>query len=155
MGAADTAADTGNLLRQQERPVRQPDGAAHQPAREDRQSTVQQVCRTPAFVLLKPTKCTVGDELIFYRDFDCDGSLDESIENMERGSLASFGSGGTTDSEHGAQRGLEQRPVSGACNSPGPGQGPHPGHGHDACDSSVSGVRILRKLLAETLSLSP
>ena len=33
------------------------------------------------------------------RDFDDAGSLDESIENMERGSLASFGSGGTTDSE--------------------------------------------------------
>ena len=34
------------------------------------------------------------------RDFDCEtGSLDESMENMERGSLASFGSGGTTDSE--------------------------------------------------------
>ena len=35
-----------------------------------------------------------------HRDFDCEtGSLDESMENMERGSLASFGSGGTTDSE--------------------------------------------------------
>merc|ERR1719273_2925423 len=34
------------------------------------------------------------------RDFDCEtGSLDESMENIERGSLASFGSGGTTDSE--------------------------------------------------------
>ena len=33
------------------------------------------------------------------RDFDDAGSLDESIENLERGSLASFGSGGTTDSE--------------------------------------------------------
>ena len=32
------------------------------------------------------------------REFDA-GSLDESIENLERGSLASFGSGGTTDSE--------------------------------------------------------
>merc|ERR1711936_395537 len=35
------------------------------------------------------------------RDFDCEtGSLDESMENIERGSLASFGSGGTTDSDH-------------------------------------------------------
>merc|ERR1712192_233636 len=34
------------------------------------------------------------------RDFDCEtGSLDESMENIERGSLASFGSGGTTDSD--------------------------------------------------------
>merc|ERR1712106_959884 len=33
------------------------------------------------------------------RDFDDAGSLDESIEIMERGSLASFGSGGTTDSD--------------------------------------------------------
>ncbi|XP_023330642.1 triple functional domain protein isoform X4 [Eurytemora carolleeae] len=33
------------------------------------------------------------------RDLEETRSLDESIENMERGSLASFGSGGTTDSE--------------------------------------------------------
>ena len=33
------------------------------------------------------------------RDFD-DASLDGSIENIERGSLASFGSGTTTDSEN-------------------------------------------------------
>ena len=37
--------------------------------------------------------------MIISRDLEDTRSLDESIENMERGSLASFGSGGTTDSE--------------------------------------------------------
>ena len=37
--------------------------------------------------------------LMIFRDLEDTRSLDESIENMERGSLASFGSGGTTDSE--------------------------------------------------------
>lgn len=34
-----------------------------------------------------------------FRDFDDGASLDGSIETLERGSLASFGSGTTTDSE--------------------------------------------------------
>ena len=37
--------------------------------------------------------------MMIFRDLEDTRSLDESIENMERGSLASFGSGGTTDSE--------------------------------------------------------
>jgi len=68
------------------------------------------------------------------RDFDDAGSLDESIENMERGSLASFGSGGTTDSD--------SRPdhrVSTAC--------------HTIQDlEDTGGVAQLRKLLTETLT---
>ena len=35
-----------------------------------------------------------------FREFDDNTSLDGSLENMERGSIASFGSGNTTDSEH-------------------------------------------------------
>ena len=35
-----------------------------------------------------------------YREFEDNASLDGSLENMERGSIASFGSGNTTDSEH-------------------------------------------------------
>jgi hypothetical protein len=43
----------------------------------------------------------VTHKLLFNgRDFEDAGSLDESIEQMERGSLASFGSGGTTDSDN-------------------------------------------------------
>lgn len=38
--------------------------------------------------------------LFHYREFEDNTSLDGSLENMERGSIASFGSGGTTDSEH-------------------------------------------------------
>jgi triple functional domain protein len=34
------------------------------------------------------------------REFDDGASLDGSLENVERGSLASFGSGTTTDSEN-------------------------------------------------------
>lgn len=37
---------------------------------------------------------------MFFSDFEDAGSLDGSIDNMERGSLASFGSGTTTDSEN-------------------------------------------------------
>jgi hypothetical protein len=33
------------------------------------------------------------------RDMDDSTSLDESVENLDRGSLASFGSGNTTDSD--------------------------------------------------------
>ena len=70
----------------------------------------------------------------YVRDFDDAGSLDESIENMERGSLASFGSGGTTDSD--------SRPdhrVSTAC--------------HTIQDmDEAGGVGQLRKLLTETLT---
>lgn len=36
----------------------------------------------------------------FSREFEDGTSLDGSIENVERGSLASFGSGNTTDSDH-------------------------------------------------------
>ena len=74
-----------------------------------------------------------------FRDFDDAGSLDESIENMERGSLASFGSGGTTDSD--------SRPdhrVSTACDTIQDTQDQQDG----------GGVGQLRKLLAETLSWS-
>ena len=35
-----------------------------------------------------------------FRDFEDGTSLDGSIEHMERGSLASFGSGNTTDSDN-------------------------------------------------------
>ena len=35
-----------------------------------------------------------------FREFEDNGSLDGSLENMERGSIASFGSGNTTDSDH-------------------------------------------------------
>lgn len=35
-----------------------------------------------------------------FREFEDNTSLDGSLENMERGSVASFGSGNTTDSEH-------------------------------------------------------
>ena len=34
------------------------------------------------------------------REFEDNGSLDGSMENVERGSIASFGSGNTTDSDH-------------------------------------------------------
>jgi hypothetical protein len=34
------------------------------------------------------------------RDFEEMGSLDESIDQLERSSLASYGSGGTTDSDN-------------------------------------------------------
>ena len=74
-----------------------------------------------------------------FRDFDDTGSLDESVENMERGSLASFGSGGTTDSD--------SRPdhrVSTACDKIQDTQDEQDG----------GGVGQLRKLLAETLSWS-
>ena len=36
----------------------------------------------------------------YYREFEDGTSLDGSIENIERGSLASFGSGNTTDSDN-------------------------------------------------------
>ena len=36
----------------------------------------------------------------YSRDFEDGASLDGSIENLERGSLASFGSGNTTDSDN-------------------------------------------------------
>ena len=35
-----------------------------------------------------------------YREFEDGASLDGSIENIERGSIASFGSGNTTDSDN-------------------------------------------------------
>ena len=37
---------------------------------------------------------------LFFREFEDNASLDGSLENMERGSIASFGSGNTTDSDH-------------------------------------------------------
>lgn len=36
---------------------------------------------------------------IFCRDLEECNSLDESVENLDRNSLASFGSGNTTDSD--------------------------------------------------------
>ena len=43
----------------------------------------------------------INSILNHYRDFDVDAaSLNGSIDNMERGSLASFGSGTTTDSDN-------------------------------------------------------
>lgn len=35
----------------------------------------------------------------YFRDLEDSTSLDESVENLDRGSLASFGSGNTTDSD--------------------------------------------------------
>ena len=40
------------------------------------------------------------DIYFHYREFEDGASLDGSIENIERGSLASFGSGNTTDSDN-------------------------------------------------------
>lgn len=73
------------------------------------------------------------------RDFDDAGSLDGSIENLERGSLASFGSGGTTDSEgqHRVSREaacLDQR--------------------EDTGTAQTLAVDNLQKLVDETLKLS-
>ena len=71
------------------------------------------------------------------RDFDDVGSLDESIENLDRGSLASFGSGGTTDSEREVQRVSTEH----AC--------------QDNHEETVLGpMEKLNKLVAQTLSLS-
>ena len=73
------------------------------------------------------------------RDFDDAGSLDESIENLDRGSLASFGSGGTTDSEREGQRVSTEH----VC--------------QDNPEETVLGLgpmEKLNKLVAQTLSLS-
>ena len=75
------------------------------------------------------------------RDFDDAGSLDESIENLDRGSLASFGSGGTTDSEREGQRVSTEH----VC--------------QDNPEETVLGLGLgpmekLNKLVAQTLSLS-
>ena len=76
------------------------------------------------------------------RDFDDAGSLDGSIENLERGSLASFGSGGTTDSEgqqHRVSREaacLDQRPED------------------TSGTAQTLAVDNLQKLVDETLKLS-
>ena len=43
--------------------------------------------------------CSLVYYLFFYRDLDDSASLDESVENLDRGSVASFGSGHTTDSD--------------------------------------------------------
>jgi len=43
--------------------------------------------------------CSLVYYLYFYRDMDDSASLDESVENLDRGSVASFGSGNTTDSD--------------------------------------------------------
>lgn len=45
------------------------------------------------------------------RDMDDSASLDESVENLDRGSLASFGSGNTTDSDKVGSTHLSLRPV--------------------------------------------
>ena len=94
------------------------------------------------------------------RDFDDAGSLDESIENMERGSLASFGSGGTTDSE-----GAHRVSTDHAClSSVDTGEGTHVGAnraGDSIPDIIVSessenntAVENLQKLVEETETLS-
>jgi hypothetical protein len=44
-------------------------------------------------------RCSLIYYLYFYRDMDDSASLDESVENLDRGSVASFGSGNTTDSD--------------------------------------------------------
>jgi hypothetical protein len=43
--------------------------------------------------------CSLIYFLYFFRDMDDSASLDESVENLDRGSVASFGSGNTTDSD--------------------------------------------------------
>ena len=43
--------------------------------------------------------CDEEHNFNFFRDLDDSTSLDESVENLDRGSLASFGSGNTTDSD--------------------------------------------------------
>ena len=76
------------------------------------------------------------------RDFDDAGSLDESIENMERGSLASFGSGGTTDSEPGHHR-VSREPAA-ACRA----------SLEEPAVTQTQAVDNLQKLVDETLKLS-
>ncbi len=49
---------------------------------------------------LKYFICYYQTILSTFRDFEDGTSLDGSIEHMERGSLASFGSGNTTDSDN-------------------------------------------------------
>ena len=66
------------------------------------------------------------------RDLEDAGSLDESLENLDQGSLASFGSGGTTDSERVS--------TEHACDGDGDAQG--------------HALSNLNKLVAQTLSLS-
>ena len=80
--------------------------------------------------LVVPSTVSTATSQRSSRDFDT-----ESIENIERGSLASFGSGGTTDSER-----VSTEP---ACTSSGAGVA--------AADTAVGN---LQKLVDETLSLS-
>ena len=47
-------------------------------------------------VMSRPFAC-------YFSEFEDNASLDGSLENMERGSVASFGSGNTTDSEQKVQ----------------------------------------------------
>merc|ERR1712110_998077 len=75
------------------------------------------------------------------RDFDDAGSLDGSIENLERGSLASFGSGGTTDSE--GQHKVSSKEA--ACLEQGEDQG---------TSQQTMAVDNLQRLVDETLKLS-
>ena len=74
------------------------------------------------------------------RDFDDAGSLDGSIENLERGSLASFGSGGTTDSE-----GQHKVSKEAACLEQREDQG---------TSQQTMAVDNLQRLVDETLKLS-
>jgi len=80
--------------------------------------------------LVVPSTVSTATSQRSSRDFDT-----ESIENIERGSLASFGSGGTTDSER-----VSTEP---ACTSSGAGVA--------VADTAVGN---LQKLVDETLSLS-
>ena len=56
-------------------------------------------CHLMVFLALRNLEQDV--QFVFFNssDFEDGASLDGSIEQMERGSLASFGSGTTTDSE--------------------------------------------------------
>ena len=78
------------------------------------------------------------------RDFEDTGSLDGSIENLERGSLASFGSGGTTDSE-----GQHRVSKEAACRDPGDSLDQREDSG-----GTAQAVDNLQKLVDETLKLS-
>ena len=81
--------------------------------------------------LVVPSTVSTATSQRSSRDFDT-----ESIENIERGSLASFGSGGTTDSER-----VSTEP---ACTSSGAGAGV----------ADTEAVGNLQKLVDETLTLS-
>ena len=81
------------------------------------------------------------------RDFDDAGSLDGSIENLERGSLTSFGSGGTADSE-GQQHRVSKEA---ACREAGDSLDQREESG---TSQNTVAVDNLQRLVDETLKLS-